>query len=499
MEEITGEASTPEVPTGTVHSESDSGREPVEFEMARFVPRLKYRKFKGDGREDVDEWLCEFNATASANQEEDATKLRLFQGLLKKEALQWYQEVPAPVRNDWTQLTESFLRTFREVGGEARTLGKLSKMKMESDESVRRYGQRVRSLIHKLNSGIAASVQVEWYVAGLPDRMGFQVRQARPQTLQEAMESAQNYENSMQSLRQSRRHATDESWKRAKKIRRAREKAKSTSSDSSDSSTDRSSGTETSDSEDVEEYRHSRKASGSRGHRKERDRVVVKVKEELPEKKQMMKDIQSSLAAIKVHLADNNKARRTLPSTRNNVWCIRCGQAGHYPNECPIVPPKRVQYVNAEGGVFFAEPEYEEDDPEVMPVYQVNPSYGQGRTPQPARPRYPSGNPASTVYPSGMPRAPSNVRPPVSVERQFGLCYICGEHGHYASGCPRNRAGQAAPLELPCQNCGHYGHKADQCQQEQKPRVVYKQVEVPPREKTGLNYGHQEGIANPNS
>lgn len=34
--------------------------------MARTFSRLKYRKFRGDGREDVDEWLSEFNATAAA-------------------------------------------------------------------------------------------------------------------------------------------------------------------------------------------------------------------------------------------------------------------------------------------------------------------------------------------------------------------------------------------------------------------------------------------------
>jgi hypothetical protein len=44
------------------------------------------------------------------------------------EALKWYQDVPVRNRNDWDQLTTAFLQAFREVGGEARALGRLSKM-----------------------------------------------------------------------------------------------------------------------------------------------------------------------------------------------------------------------------------------------------------------------------------------------------------------------------------------------------------------------------------
>ena len=72
---------------------------------------------------------------------------------------------------------------------------------MKSSESVRKYGQRVKALIQKLTTDAAPALQVEWYVAGFPEKMGFQIRQSRPTTLREAMEVAQNYENSSQSLR----------------------------------------------------------------------------------------------------------------------------------------------------------------------------------------------------------------------------------------------------------------------------------------------------------
>lgn len=478
------------------HSSEDSAEVPPTM-AGRNNLRLKYRRFKGDGREDVDDWLCEFNSTAAANEEGVAIKLRIFQGLLKGEALQWYQDIPDPVRNDWDQLTAAFLRTFREVGGEARTLGRLSKMKMKSDESVRRYGQRVRSLIHKLTPGIAASVQIEWYVAGFPEEMGFHVRQARPQTLQEAMEAAQNYENSKQSLRQSRRRSKTEGSKRDRKIRK---KKRNVSSGSSNSSSESSTNEQSSDDDSSEDHSPPRRASSSKGPRKDHIRAVGRVKEEVPEEKQMMKDIQSSLAAIKVHLADQHKPRRVIPTIRNNVWCTRCGQSGHYPNECPHLPPRKVHFVDEEGTAYFAAPEYEDEDPEIVPVYQAAPMYGGGRgQPLVMKPRYAPGRPPPSGYTPGDPQGTTPYpRRPVTMERQYGLCFNCGEPGHYAPDCPR-RGGQGAPLELPCQNCGHYGHTAPQCRQPEKPRVVFKQVEVPPREKTALNYGHKEGVENPNS
>ena len=61
--------------------------------------RLKYSRFKGDGSQDVDNWLTEFRSTAAANQEEPVATLRIFQGLLKGEALKWYQDVPDRI---WT-------------------------------------------------------------------------------------------------------------------------------------------------------------------------------------------------------------------------------------------------------------------------------------------------------------------------------------------------------------------------------------------------------------
>ena len=98
-------------------------------------------------------------------------KQRIFQGVLKGEALKWYQDVSDQIRDNWEQLTLLFLRTFREAGEEARALGRLSKMTMGTSESIRRYDQRVKALIQKLTTDIAPSVQVEWYVARFPEEI----------------------------------------------------------------------------------------------------------------------------------------------------------------------------------------------------------------------------------------------------------------------------------------------------------------------------------------
>lgn len=75
------------------------------------------------------------------------------------------------------------MQAFREVGGEARALDQLSTLAMKANESIRKYGQRVKALMQKLTTEIAPNLQVEWYVAGLLESMGFLIRQTRPRTL----------------------------------------------------------------------------------------------------------------------------------------------------------------------------------------------------------------------------------------------------------------------------------------------------------------------------
>lgn len=74
--------------------------------------RLKYNQFKGDGDVNVDDWLEEFVATALANQKDAASRLRIFAGLLKAEALKWYMDLPAATKADRDLVTAAFVRNF---------------------------------------------------------------------------------------------------------------------------------------------------------------------------------------------------------------------------------------------------------------------------------------------------------------------------------------------------------------------------------------------------
>ena len=472
-----------------VEEETEEEEEDEEDNPMAPSTRLKYNRFKGDGSQDVDEWLCEFESIALANQEDPDAKRRIFQGLLKGEALQWYQDVPERTRNDWTSFVTLFRRTFREAGGEARALGKLSRMTMRSSESVRKYSQRVKALIQKLTTAIAPSVQVEWFVAGFPEEMGFQIRQTRPATLQEAVEAAQNYENSAQSLRKSLKHTE----KRGKKIRKERERRRRHESSSEDSdSTSKSDSTSSSSDQSEEDSRGASKRRGgsSRDSRPRRNRELIKVKVEDDDSRKVMKEmkeIRESIAELNVHLSENRKPRKMIPTSRANVWCANCGKQGHYPPECTEPRQKRIHYVHPEEEVYFAYPEEEEFQmEEYQPVYQVQTTYGRGKAPiQIARP------PAGYRIPQNVPGRPMYQKP------THGYCFNCGSPDHYAPNCPFERQGQGAPRILPCQNCGEYGHTAPQCAKPAQPRPTFKQVEVPPREMTGLNYGHSGGIENP--
>ena len=74
--------------------------------------QLKYSNFRGDGNQDTDDWYYKFESIATANQKYPASKRRTFQGLLKGEALKWYQDIPAETREEWTDFTFLFLKTF---------------------------------------------------------------------------------------------------------------------------------------------------------------------------------------------------------------------------------------------------------------------------------------------------------------------------------------------------------------------------------------------------
>ena len=365
---------------------------------------------------------------------------------MKEEALKWYQDVPDQIRTNWDELSNLFLRTFREAGGEARALSRLSKITMGKLESVPCYGQRVKALIHKLTTIISPPVQVEWYVAGFSEKMGFQIRQAQPTTLQEAMEATQNYENSAQSLRKSLKGLEKrERSKSGRKDWRRKKHLDTSETSGSSSSTVGSSITESFGSD-------SGPSSGKRSNQNRKGKEIRKVKMEDDDQKQKMKSIQESLEAIKVNLVDNRKPRKIVPTSRANFWCTRCRENGHYASECYKRPQKQVHFVDPETGVYYTISD-EDEEPKINPVYRVQLVYGRSKGVTPLirtdlEQRSDQIGSIQVMIPQ--------TRYPV------GVCWNCGDPGYYATSCPV-RLGQGAPIPLPYQNCGEQGHNLPHC------------------------------------
>ena len=146
------------------------------------------------------------------------------------------------------------------------------------------------------------------------EKMGFQIRQTRPATLREAMEAAQNYENSLQSLRKSLKRSEDKKRKHGRKGQKNASTFESNSSSQSEESTSESS----SPDEEPANSSRTRRYSGNRKEQKGRELIKVKVEEE-EDSRRMMKNIQETLTAIQVNLAERRKPRKIISSSRANV------------------------------------------------------------------------------------------------------------------------------------------------------------------------------------
>ena len=263
-------------------------------------------------------------------------------------------------------------------------------------------------------------------MAGFPERMGFQIRQIRPGNLQQAMEAAQNYKSSAQSLRKSlKRSKEKDKGKGRKKDQEGRKR------DTSDSESESSSDSSFASSLDTESSESDSGTSSRKRRSKDKSKTTTKVKEEKDELKKVTKMIQEALEVIKVNLADTRKPRRTVPLSRANVWCSRCGENGHYVSECYKEPQRRVHYVDPGDEVYYTVPE-EQGELEDNPVFRVQPAYGRGR----GAPQHIMANPDSRTTRPG----PSQGMNPQTrfVTRQLGYCFICGSPHHYAAACPYN-------------------------------------------------------------
>ena len=297
------------------------------------------------------------------------------------------------------------------------------------------------------------------------------------------MEATQNYENSTQSLwtslKGSEKREKSKSEKKDWKDRRQRKHSDTSDTSNSSSSIVESLVTESSESD-------LGPSSKKRSSRNRKGKETQKVKLEDDNQKQVMKNIQETLEAIKVNLTDNQKPRQIVPTSRANIWCSRCGDNGYYASECYKRPQKQVHFVDPETGVYYTISDGKEEL-ELNPVYRVQPVYRRDKGVTPlvrTDPRQRPGQIGSSHVMILQARYP------------VGVCWTCGDPNHYSTFCHISLR-QGAPLILPCQKCGEYGHNLSCCPKPQQVRPVYKQVEVPPRDQTGLNYDNTTGVENP--
>ena len=237
-------------------------------------------------------------ATLAANDEgDDDTTKRLFRGLIDGEALRWYNAQPQATRDNWVALKAAFEQEFREIGADSRIIARLNQLRMKASDTLRSYVQRVYQLIGKLSIPPPNNLQMEWFIAGLPELLDFEVRKVDPWNLGAVIDVAKKCERA---ARLSGR------WTE----KRPRKKVTFVED-------------EDSDDDAVEEEKVSRPSSS----KTQQNQITKVVKDE-------MQTIKAALEDVKIQMADLKKGRRVVPTSRTNVWCTRCKKEGHFAHDC---------------------------------------------------------------------------------------------------------------------------------------------------------------------
>ncbi|CAM6082434.1 unnamed protein product [Calypogeia fissa] len=315
--------------------------------MATQRARFKYKNFKGRPKDDPDEWIEDFVGTAQANGE-DGIKMTILAGVLGGEARPWFNALPAATKTDWGAFKATFLHEFRRVGEESEALIKIGQMVMKKGESVSRFLQRFNRLASKIEPAPVDNMKMRWFVSSLPKKMGVSVRQSHPLTLEQAVEVVQSY------------RSADISSKAVKKKKKRYDSSDSSSSEDEEEDSSLDGESSTSDSEESsseDERKKKRKSSKKKKKRNYAKRgarpVVPKLKVEVatqPKEKGVeakVDDLANQLKAMSIHFVRMQSKRMKVP--REHVWCVKCGQFGHMPQECANTS-MRVHYVGEEQG-----------------------------------------------------------------------------------------------------------------------------------------------------
>jgi hypothetical protein len=414
--------------------------------------------------------MTEFLDTAFTNKENDpAELLRVFPGLMKRDAMHWFHnDVPVLIRQNWPQLQAEFLKTFRRDKSMSRILTKLRGIKMKRKDSVRRFGQRVRRLISKINPALSPEMQAEYFMGGLPKEMNKWVRHQDPTSITEAIRAAEKYVEVEEAQEDSSHGKKRIPARRKGKSRKPSDTTSDTSEDGSDIVSTSSSEEETSSSSN-ESSSDNFEQSGKRRNKMRRVRKKkISAPRQLNEFKKTIEELTGQFDKLNVNLAQARPKRKSVPLQRPGVWCSRCGKRGHYPMECE----EKVQYINEElEETYVVQAEEEEVDwrfvanagqfvPNPKPI---NRGIGRGTGPMGTKP-----------VPKPPMEPPTGWPEPGSVKK--GSCYNCGDPSHYSPSCPWPK--NPYQVKMLCGNCGQSGHLPLECPNPAQPKLLVKYVKT---------------------
>ena len=409
--------------------------------------------------------------TAVTNAEDDpASLMRIFPGLMKKDAMHWlHNDLTPAVRADWNLLSAAFLNAFRKEKSMSRIMARLRSIKMKDMESIRRYARRVRVLLNKINPAPSAEMQAEYFIGGLPRAMNKYVRQQSPATIAAAIELSQKYVDVEQSQeKELRKEERDEARRSKKKKHRKKHLTSSEESDvssSSGSSGDSATTASSSQPSSEDDFRTRR--------RKETRKSTSKTDKDSKTQKHFQKTIDElagKFDKLAVNLADNRTRRRSAPLQRPGVWCSQCQQRGHYPAECTADLRYLEAYEDQEEFLWTDEMEesqwrmVQSQGPQRPPLNRPQ-GIGRGTGPMGTKPIY------------RPPMEPPGGFPDPNAPRVKGTCYNCGDPRHYSPNCPWPKAPKQIPIL--CGNCGQQGHTPLECPNPARPKLLVKYVKDP--------------------
>ncbi len=156
-------------------------------------PRIDWTKqlkdFGGKEEEDVDAWIMKFDLVTTYISA-PAQRLDLLRLHLTGRAQESYMSMPEEEKTDIERIKARLRRVFSKIGNSAYWDEKLSSIRIQRDESLESFAQRIASLVYRRYGEENNPMAIVSFVNGLASGIAVEVRGRRPKTLGEAIEIA---------------------------------------------------------------------------------------------------------------------------------------------------------------------------------------------------------------------------------------------------------------------------------------------------------------------